>query len=86
MKNIRSFLPLVDSWVKNYNLNVTEVLVSDFKNAFSGIFNFTVGILKIRGFNLIIIIVLNGPDEVLSTRRTRSLSYVDFNSLSKSIA
>ena len=43
-------------------------------------------ILKIREFNLIIFIVLNGPDDVLSTRRTRSLSYVDFNSLSKSIA
>ena len=27
-------------------LNVTEVLVSDFKNAFPGIFNFTVGILR----------------------------------------
>ena len=34
-------LPLVES----YNLNVTEVLVSDFKNDFSRIFNFTVGIL-----------------------------------------
>ena len=32
--------------IKNYNLNVTKVLVSDFKNAFSGIFNFTVGILR----------------------------------------
>ena len=31
--------------VKNYKLNVTEVLDSDFKNAFPGIFNFTVGIL-----------------------------------------
>ena len=31
--------------MKNYNLNVTEVLDSDFKNAFLGIFNFTVGIL-----------------------------------------
>ena len=31
--------------VKNYNLNVTEVRDSDFKNAFQGIFNFTVGIL-----------------------------------------
>ena len=30
---------------KNYNLNVTEVLVSDFKNAFPGLCNFTVGIL-----------------------------------------
>ena len=28
-----------------YNLNVTEVLVSDFKDAFPGIFNFTIGIL-----------------------------------------
>ena len=27
-------------------MNVTEVLDSDFKNAFSGIFNFTVGILR----------------------------------------
>ena len=32
--------------VKNYNLKVTEVLNSDFKNAFPGIFNFTVGILE----------------------------------------
>ena len=31
--------------VKNYNLNVTEILDSGFKNAFLGIFNFTVGIL-----------------------------------------
>ena len=31
--------------VKNYNLNVTEVRDSDFKNAFPGIFNLTVGIL-----------------------------------------
>ena len=31
--------------VKNYNLNVTEVRDSDFKNTFPGIFNFTVGIL-----------------------------------------
>ena len=31
--------------VKNYNLNVTEVRDSDFKNAFPGIFNFSVGIL-----------------------------------------
>ena len=30
---------------KSFNLNVTEVLVSDFKNAFPGIFNFTVGVL-----------------------------------------
>ena len=29
--------------VKNYNLNVTEILDSDFKNAFPGIFNFTAG-------------------------------------------
>ena len=34
--------------VKNYNLNVTEVLDSDFKNAFPGIFNFTVGILILK--------------------------------------
>ena len=32
--------------VKNYNFNVTEVLVWDFKNALSGFFNFTVGILS----------------------------------------
>ena len=39
-------MPLVDSFkVKNYNLNVTEVRDSDFKNAFPRIFNFTVGIL-----------------------------------------
>ena len=31
--------------VKNCNLNVTEILVSDFKNAFFGIFKFTGGIL-----------------------------------------
>ena len=35
--------------VKNYNLNVTEVRESDLKNAFPGIFNFTVGIL-VRNF------------------------------------
>ena len=29
-------------------LYVTEVLVSEFKNAFSGIFNFTVGILLVN--------------------------------------
>ena len=34
--------------VKNYNLNVTKILVSDFKNVFYGIFNFTVGILVVR--------------------------------------
>ena len=31
--------------VKNYNLNVTEVLDSDLKNTLPGISNFTVGIL-----------------------------------------
>ena len=36
--------------VKNYNLNVTEVRDSDFKNAFPGIFNFTVGILVRNSF------------------------------------
>ena len=44
---------IIFSWwwtgkVKNYNLNVTEILDSDFKNAFPGIFNFTVGILDSR--------------------------------------
>ena len=34
--------------VKNVNLNVTQVLVSDFKNAFSRIFNFTVRILSLH--------------------------------------
>ena len=34
--------------VKNYNLNVTEVRDSNFKNAFPGIFNFAVGILGFR--------------------------------------
>ena len=34
--------------VKNYNLNITEVRDSDFKNAFRGIFNFTVGILDLK--------------------------------------
>jgi len=37
-----------DAKVKNYNLNVTEILDLDFKNAFPGIFDFTVGILFIR--------------------------------------
>ena len=36
--------------VKNYNLNVTEVRDSDFKNAFPGIFNFTVGILSMSQY------------------------------------
>ena len=40
VKNIKSVVK-----VKNYNLNVTEVRDSDFKNAFPGIFNFTIGIL-----------------------------------------
>ena len=31
--------------VQNYNLNVTEVRNSEFKNASPGIFNFTAGIL-----------------------------------------
>ena len=35
---------------KNYNLNVTEI--RDFKNAFHGIFNFTVGILVLTVFSL----------------------------------
>ena len=43
MKNI-----IYRAKVKNYHLNVTEVRDSDFKNAFSGIFNFTVGILVSR--------------------------------------
>ena len=34
--------------IKNYNLNVTEVRDSDFKNDFPGIFNFTVGILPMK--------------------------------------
>ena len=41
MKNIKNVL----AKAKNYNLNVTEVRDSDFKNAFYGIFHFTVGIL-----------------------------------------
>ena len=41
-------LPLVDSYGQNYNLNVTEVRDSDFKNAFPGILNFTVGILDVN--------------------------------------
>ena len=32
--------------MKNYNLNVTEVRGSDFKNDFPGMFNFTVGNLS----------------------------------------
>ena len=32
--------------IKNYNLNVTEVRDSDFKNDFPGIFDFTIGILS----------------------------------------
>ena len=34
-------------YIFDNNLNVTEVLDSDFKNAFPGIFNFNVGILII---------------------------------------
>ena len=34
----------ISSKVKNYNLNVIEFRDSDFKNAFPGIFNFTVEI------------------------------------------
>ena len=41
MKNIKSVFRGFQ------NLNVTEVRDSDFKNAFPGIFNFTVGILII---------------------------------------
>ena len=37
--------PWTITYVKNYNLNVTENLDPDFENAFSGIFNFTVEIL-----------------------------------------
>ena len=47
VKNIKSVLVQIPK-VKNYNLNVTEIRDSDFKNAFRGIFNFTVGIL-VRG-------------------------------------
>ena len=36
--------------VKNYNLDVTKVRDPDFKNDFSGIFNFTVGILILEFF------------------------------------
>ena len=43
--------------VKNYNLNVTKVRDSDFKIAFPGIFNFTVGIL-LDGENITRIIKL----------------------------
>ena len=39
--------------VKNYNLNVTEIRDSDFKNAFPGIFNFTVGIPKSVSHSLV---------------------------------
>ena len=39
VKNIKSVK------VKNYNLNLTEIRDSDFKNAFPGTVNFTVGIL-----------------------------------------
>ena len=44
-KNVKNIKRL-EKMVKNYNLNVTEFLVSDFKIAFPGIFNFTVGILN----------------------------------------
>ena len=37
-------LPLVDSFRSKTNLNVTEILDSDFKNDIPGIFNFTIGI------------------------------------------
>ena len=36
-------------FIKSYNLNVTEVRDSDLKNAFPGIFNFTVRILDFIG-------------------------------------
>ena len=51
-KNVKN---INDVKVKNYNLNVTEIRDSDFKNAFSGIFNFTVGILVSVLTNKIII-------------------------------
>ena len=36
-------------------LNVTEVLLSDFKNAFPGIFNFTAAILATRDIRLAVL-------------------------------
>ena len=47
MKNIKKskFTEFTLALGQNYNLDVTEILVSDFKNAFPGFFNFTVGIL-----------------------------------------
>ena len=49
MKNVKNIKSVCQIFflVKNFNLNVTEVQDSDFKNAFHGIFNFTVGILGI---------------------------------------
>ena len=44
-KNVKNAFYIFHFKVKNYNLNVTEIRDSDFKNDFSGIFNFTVGIL-----------------------------------------
>ena len=45
IKRVFHIFSLQIAKVKNYNLNVTEVLNSDFKNVFPGIFNFTIGIL-----------------------------------------
>ena len=40
--------------VENFNLNVTEVQDWEFKNAFPGILNFTVGILDDNSFQIIL--------------------------------
>ena len=45
MKKCEKYKKCFQLQVKNYNLNVTEVRDSDLKNAFPGIFNFTIGIL-----------------------------------------
>ena len=55
-KNVKN---IKDVQVKNYNLNVTEIRDSDFKNAFSGVFNFTVGIL---------VVVATKYTEIISSR------------------
>ena len=51
--------------VKNYNLNVTEVLHPTFKKSFPGIFNFTVWILLLTS-RLYMALSPNEPDNNLS--------------------
>ena len=60
--------------VKNYYLNVTEIRDSDFKNAFPGIFNFTVGILEYRKLTFFESLV-NEFSEVCSTWKDGCIAF-----------